>query len=78
MLLRIRKGSARKFNNELDGSQRCEDLLIPTKERVGENAKLFLNEVLQGSKCSFLDESPSKNVKTEGQEGKFTFNSCTL
>lgn len=78
MLLRIRKGSARKFNNESDGSQRCEDLLIPTKERVGENAKLFLNEVLQGSKSSFLDESPPKNVKTRGQEGKFTFNSCTL
>ena len=37
-----------------------------------------VSDLLQGSKSSFLEGPTPKNVKNEDQEGKFTFNNCTV
>ena len=46
------------------------------REKVVENAKLFLM-FYKAPRVHFMRDPP-RNVKIEGQQGKFNFNNCTV
>ena len=47
-------------------------------QRESSREREAVSDVLQNSKSSFLEGSSPKNVKTQCQEGKYTFNNCTF
>ena len=47
-------------------------------QRQSGRGREAVSYVEQGIKSSFLEGSPPRKVKTEGQEGKFIFNNCTV